>query len=173
MKRSEKEAVIRRLADKAARAKALYLTDFTALTVAEETELRREFRKNGIDYTVVKNTLVRKALEQVSGFDSVYEQLAGPTSIAFGYDDVIAPARILKKFSAKTGKLKLKVAVIEREVFDGSRLDDLASLPSRQDLIAGILGSIQAPVAGIAGAIGALARDLVTVIDAIEKKKAA
>jgi len=172
MNKSEKEAIIADVADKASRASAMYFADFSGITVAEETELRREFRKSGIEYTVVKNTLAQKALERVTGYDRVYDKLAGPTGIAFSYDDAIVPAKILKKFADKTGKMKLKVAVVEKQIFDGTRLDELAKLPSRKELIASILGSLQSPVSGIVGAVNAVMRDLVAVIDAIEKKKA-
>jgi large subunit ribosomal protein L10 len=173
MNRSDKEAIVAEVVDKASRATAMYFADFSGLTVGEATDLRREFRKAGIEYRVVKNTLARKALEQVTGYDSVYDKLVGPTGIAFSYDDAIAPAKIIKKFSEKSGKLKLKVAVLEKQVFDGSQLDQLSKLPGRAELMAGVVGSIHAPISGIVGAIGALARDLVYVIDAIEKKKAA
>lgn len=173
MNRSDKEAIVAEVAERAARATAMYFADFTGLTVEEATELRREFRKAGVEYRVVKNTLAKKALEQVTGYDRVFEKLVGPTGIAFSYGDAVAPAKIIKKFSDKSGKLKLKAAVLEKQVFDGSRLDELSKLPSRAELMAGVLGSIQAPMTGIVGAIGAVMRDLVNVIDAIEKKKAA
>jgi large subunit ribosomal protein L10 len=173
MNRSEKEAIVAEVAERATRASAMYFADFTGLTVEQATELRREFRKAGVEYRVVKNTLAKKALERVTGCDAVYEKLVGPTGIAFSYDDVVAPAKIIKKFSDKSGKLKLKVAILEKQVFDGSRLDELSKLPTRAELMAGVLGSIQAPISGIVGAIGAVIRDLVNVIDAIEKKKAA
>lgn len=173
MNRSEKEAIVAEVAERATRASAMYFADFTGLTVEQATELRREFRKAGVEYRVVKNTLAKKALERVAGYDAVYDKLVGPTGIAFSYDDVVAPAKIIKKFSEKSGKLKLKVAVLEKQVFDGSRLDELSKLPTRAELMAGVLGSIQAPISGIVGAIGAVMRDLVNVIDAIEKKKAA
>jgi large subunit ribosomal protein L10 len=173
MKRSEKEAIISEVAEKASRAVAMYFADFNKLTVAEETVLRSEFRKSGVEYTVVKNTLARKALEQLTGYDRVYDKLVGPTGIAFSYDDPSAPAKIIKKFSEKSGKFQLKAAVIEKQVYDGSKLAELASMPTRKELIAAMLGSIQAPASGIVGAINAVARELVSVIDAIEKKKAA
>jgi len=173
MKRSEKEAIIAEVAEKASRAVAMYFADFSNLTVAEETDLRREFRKSGVEYNVVKNTLARKALEQLSGYDRVFEKLTGPTGIAFSYDDPSAPAKIIKKFSEKSGKFQLKAAVVEKQVYDGSKLGQLASMPTRKELIASILGSLQAPASGIVGAINAVARDLVYVVDAIEKKKAA
>ncbi|HVN48605.1 MAG TPA: 50S ribosomal protein L10 [Bacteroidota bacterium] len=173
MKRSEKEAIVAEVAERASRAVAMYFADFAKLTVAEETELRREFRKNGVEYTVVKNTLARKALETLSGYDRMFDKLVGPTGIAFSYDDPSAPAKIIKKFSEKSGKFQLKVAVVEKQIYDGSKLAQLASMPTRKEIIASILGSLQAPISGVVGAINAVPRDLVSVIDAIEKKKAA
>jgi large subunit ribosomal protein L10 len=173
MKRSEKEAIVAEVAERASRAVAMYFADFAKLTVAEETDLRREFRKNGVEYTVVKNTLARKALEQLSGYDRVFDKLVGPTGIAFSYDDPSAPAKIIKKFSEKSGKFQLKAAIVEKQIYDGSKLEQLASLPTRKEVVASILGSLQSPISGVVGAINAVARDLVSVIDAVEKKKAA
>jgi large subunit ribosomal protein L10 len=173
MNRSEKERIVAEVADRASRATAMYLADFTGVTVEEETELRREFRKAGIEYRVVKNTLAKKALESVTGYDRLYDKLVGPTGIAFSYDDAVVPAKIIKKFKDKSGKFNLKVAVLEKQIFDGSQLDQLSRLPSRNELMAGIVGSLQAPISGVVGAIAAVIRDLVSVIDAIEKKKQA
>jgi large subunit ribosomal protein L10 len=173
MKRSEKEQIIEEVKEKVARAKSMFFADFTGITVEQVTELRREFRKSNVDYRVVKNTLARKALESVGGYDTVLDRLVKPTAIAFGYDDPVAPAKIIKKFREKNDKLTVKICVVEKVVFDGKQLDELAKLPSRKEIIAGILGSIQAPMTGVVGAINAVMRDLVCVIDAIEKKKAA
>ncbi|MFI5252850.1 MAG: 50S ribosomal protein L10 [Bacteroidota bacterium] len=173
MNRSEKEQIIAEVAEQFSRAKGMYFADFTGITVEEVNELRREFRKSKIDYRVVKNTLARKALEQVSGYDAVYDNLTGPTAVAIGYDDPVVPAKIIKKFRDRYQKLNLKVCVIEKQVFPGSQLDEISKLPGRSELIAGIIGSIQAPISGVVGSINAVMRDLVYVIDAIEKKKAA
>jgi large subunit ribosomal protein L10 len=173
MKRSEKEAITAEVAERAARAVAMYFMDFSKLTVAEETELRREFRKLSVEYIVVKNTLARKALEQLNGYDRVFDKLVGPTGIAYSYDDPSAPAKIIKKYSEKTGKLKLKIAVVEKQIYEAAKLEELANMPTRKEVIASVLGSLNAPASGIVGAVGAVARDLVYVIDAIEKKKAA
>jgi large subunit ribosomal protein L10 len=173
MNRSEKEQIISEVKEQVTRAKSMFFADFSGITVEEVNELRREFRKSKIDYRVVKNTLARKALESVTGFDKVYDSFVGPTAIAFGYDDPVLPARIIKKFRDKHQKLNVKVCVLEQQVFEGRRFDELAKLPSRADIVAGILGSIQSPASGIVGSIAAVMRDLVGVIAAIEKKKAA
>ena len=173
MNKAEKDAIIVEVVEKVQKAHALYFADFSGLTVAEETELRREFRKSGVEYRVVKNTLARKAMERVTGYDNVFDKLGGPTGIAFAGEDVGAPAKIIKKFSDKSGKLKLKAAVVEKQVYDGSKLAALASMPTRKELIASILGSLQSPVSGVVNVLNAVARDLVSVIGEIEKKKQA
>jgi len=172
MKRTDKSQVISDVVEKITRTKSMFIADFTGITVEEVNELRREFRKANIDYKVVKNTLARKAMENVTGYDSVVNNIVGPTAIAFSYDDPVVPAKIIKKFREKYQKLNLKVCVIENVVYDGSRLDEIAKLPSRNEMIAGILGSLQAPLSGVIGAVSAVMRDLISVIDAIEKKKA-
>ncbi len=173
MKRSEKEQIVAEVTEVASRASGLYFTDFTGLTVEQVTELRREFRKSGVQYRVAKNTLIRKALENVTGYDKVYGKLEGPTGVAFAFDDAVAPARIIQKFSEKHGKLGLKICVIEKEVYDGRRLNELAKLPTRKDIVAGILGSIQSPLAAVPTVLNAVLRDLASVVDEVGKKKAA
>jgi large subunit ribosomal protein L10 len=173
MNRDEKEKIVAEVADTVRRSHGLFFTDFAGLTVEQVTELRREFYRAGVDYRVVKNTLIQKALEQVTGYDTVYQKLTGPTGIAFAYEDAIVPAKIIQKFKEKHSKLSLKVCVLEQQVYDGSRLTELARLPSRKEMMAAILGSIQAPLAGVPSVIQAVMRDLVSVIGEIEKKKAA
>lgn len=173
MKRSEKEQIVTEVGEIVGRSRGMFFTDFTGLTVEQATELRREFRKSGIDYKVVKNTLIRKALENATGYDRVAEKLVGPTGVAFAFDDPVSPAKIIQKFSEKHGKLTLKVCVLEKEVYDGSKLAELAKLPTRTELMASILGSIEAPLVGVPQVINAVMRDLVSVVSEIEKKKAA
>jgi large subunit ribosomal protein L10 len=173
MKRSEKEQIVADVAEVVRRARGMFFTDFSGLTVEQATELRREFRKSGIEYRVVKNTLIQKALESATGYDKVYDKLVGPTGVAFAFDDPVSPARIIQKFSEKHSKLSLKVCVLERQVYDGGKLGELARLPSRREMMGAIVGSLQAPIAGVPTVINAVLRDLVSVVSEIEKKKAA
>jgi large subunit ribosomal protein L10 len=173
MKRSEKEQIVAEVTEVVSRASGLFFTDFAGLTVEQATELRREFRKSGVQYRVAKNTYIRKALENVTGYDKVFDKLVGPTAVAFAFEDAVAPAKIIRKFSEKHGKLGLKVCVIEKQVYDGARLDELAKLPTRKEMMAGILGTIQSPLAGVPTVLVAVMRNLVSVIDEVGKKKAA
>ncbi len=173
MKRSEKEEIVAEVADVARRASGLFFTDFTGLTVEQITELRREFRKSGVQYRVAKNTLIRKALQSLGGYDRIADRLVGPTGVAFAFDDPVAPAKIIQKFREKFETLSLKVCVIEKEVYDGGRLADIARMPTRKEMMASIAGSIASPLTGVPVVIQAVMRDLVSVIGEIEKKKAA
>jgi len=173
MERSKKEQIVAEVAETVSRARGMFFTDFTGLTVEEATELRREFRKVGVQYEVVKNTFIRKALEQNTGFEAVYDSLAGPTAVAFAFDDPVAPAKVIQKFSDKHKKLSLKLCVVEKQVYEGAKLDELAKMPTRKELMASILGSIQSPLAGVPTVLQAVIRDLVSVIDEVGKKKAA
>ncbi|MBP1647656.1 MAG: ribosomal protein [Bacteroidetes bacterium] len=173
MKRTEKEQIVAEVAETVGRARGLFFTDFSGLTVEQATELRREFRKAGIDYRVVKNTLIQKALESASGYDKVFSSLVGPTGVAFAYDDPVAPAKIIQKFAEKHKKLSLKTCVIEKQVYEGSKLAELAKLPTRAELMAFVVGSIQSPLAAVPTVLNAVLRDLASVVDEIGKKKAA
>lgn len=173
MNKSEKEQLVSEIQEQVSKAQGMFFTDFAGINVEEITKLRAEFRKSGIEYRVVKNTLAKKALQNVTGYDKVYDKLVGPTGIAFAYTDAAAPAKIIQKFKEKNDKFSVKVCVIEKQVYDGSRLKELAALPSRPEIVASILGSINAPVSGIVGVLNAVVRDVVGVLDAIEKKKAA
>ena len=173
MKREEKEQIVAEVSETVRKAHGMFFTDFTGLTVEQATELRREFHKAGVDYRVVKNTLIQTALKQVTGYDGVYDRLAGPTGVAFAFEDPVVPARIIQKFSEKHKRLSLKVCVLEHQVFEGSRLAELAKLPSRKEVMASILGSVQAPLAGVPTVINAVIRDIVSLVDEIGRKKAA
>jgi len=173
MKRTEKEQIVAEVAETVGRARGLFFTDFSGLTVEQATELRREFRRAGIDYRVVKNTLIQKALESASGYDKVFSSLVGPTGVAFAYDDPVAPAKIIQKFAEKHKKLSLKTCVIEKQVYEGSKLAELAKLPTRAELMAFVVGSIQSPLAAVPTVLNAVLRDLASVVDEIGKKKAA
>ncbi|GAB4292786.1 MAG: 50S ribosomal protein L10 [Ignavibacteriaceae bacterium] len=173
MNKTEKVEVISLVKELLRNSSAVYLTDYKGITVEDINNLRNEFRKEGVRYKVFKNTLVKRALDEVGGYDKLAEHLVGMTGFAFASENPVAPAKIIKKYFDANQKLSLKACYIENQYYDAGKLAELASLPSKKELIAGILGSLDSPVAGIAGTINAVFRDLVGVIDEISKKQAA
>ena len=173
MTREEKGQVLAELGDIMKDASSIYVTDYKGLTVAQATELRTAFRKAGAKYKVAKNTLIKRALNErgISG-DQIDTVLDGQTGLAFGFEDPAAPARVLKEFTEKNEQLKFKLAWLDGSIYDGKQLKTLAALPTKKELIANIVGSLQSPISGIVGVLGALQRDLVYLMDGIEKKKA-
>lgn len=156
---------------------ALYLTDFIGMTVEEVNELRNEFYKSNIKYKVVKNTLALRAIKESKNYSGYVEKLEefleGPTSIVFSDEDPVAPAKIIKKFYDKSEKPKLKVAIVENEIYGSDKLNVLASLLSKDELMSGIVFCINSPVSGIVGSINATIRDLASVVEEVAKKNAA
>jgi large subunit ribosomal protein L10 len=172
MTKNKKTEVVAEVAELLDGASGVYSIDFTGLTVANAIRLRREFKKAGVTYKVAKNTLIKRALQEVGGYDHVLDKFVGQTGIAFGYDDPAAPARVLNDFiDPKLEIPKLNFALIEREIMDGSQLKAIAAMPSRKDLLGSIVGALNAPASGIVGAINAVMRDLASVIEEVAKKK--
>jgi len=159
MNRTEKQQIIDSLAENIQRAQSMFFADFSGVTVEEVNTLRRECHKSGVTYVVAKNTLFARALEGTTHYESLKQKLVGPTAVAFGFEDPAIPAKIIKKFTDKTNKISVKVCVFENQVFEGKQFDKIATLPSRPEVIAGVLGSLNSPIAG-----------LVYVLDALEKK---
>jgi len=173
MDKSEKNEMISQIKELFQESTAIYVVDYSKVNVEDINNLRKEFRKEGITYKVFKNTLVQKALIEITGYEKFNDILVGMSGFAFAKDNNTAPAKVIKKYFDTTQKFALKGCYIETQFFDGKQLDALSTLPTKPELIAGIMAGLNSPAAGIVGAIGAVIRDLVSVIDAIEKKKAA
>lgn len=173
MTKDQKAAVIEKTKARLQKANGLYFANFSGMTVAQADDLRSEFYKIGVEYVVVKNTLLKRALQDIGGYDEIFPHLVHQTGVVISYDDPIQPARVLEKFNkANKDKPLLKVCVIDKQIFDGSRLSEIAALPTHNDIIASILGSLNAPAQGIVGAINAVISGIVYAVDAIEKQKA-
>ena len=158
-----KKGVVAEIAEKLQKSASCVVVDYKGLKVEELTELRNKFREAGIDYKVYKNTLVRRAAAEVGNmaqFDDV--NLVGTNAIAFGYEDPVAPAKIVNDFAKTHPKLELKMGFVEGEFYDADNIKKLAEIPSREELIAKLLGSLKAPVS-----------NFVYLVDAIAKKQEA
>jgi large subunit ribosomal protein L10 len=173
MNKNEKAEIIAEAKELIDNASAVYLTDYSKINVADISDIRNQFRKEGVSYKVFKNTLFKRALVESGRFEKLANHLEGMTGFAFASTNPVAPAKIIKKYFDASQKLALKACYIETEYYDGSKLNELASLPTKQEVIAGILGSLNSPASGIVGSISAVIRELVSVVDEVSKKKAA
>ena len=171
--KEHKTAVVAELVESIRSASSLYFVDFTGMTVAQDQKLRAELRTKNVSMRVAKNPLIVRALAEVGGYEFDKKKLAGQTALIFGGSDPIAPAKIIRQFFEKGEKPKLKYAVVEGQVFDGSQLKTVSELPTREDMIAAIAGSVHAPITGIVGSINAVMRDVASLIEEVAKKKAA
>lgn len=172
MNKNEKSEIIAEAKELIEKSTAVYVADYSGVNVADISELRNQFRKEGVTYKVFKNTLFKRALAESGKYSKLADNLEGMLGFAFAFENPVAPAKIIKKYFDANKKFSLKACYIETEYYSGNQLDQLANLPTKADLIAGILSSINAPASGIVGSINAVFRDLVSVIDQISKKAA-
>ena len=168
MKRAEKEQLVAELSTKLSKAQSLYYTDFTGLNVKRMTELRRRLKKAGVEYVVIKNTLALRAVNE-SGL--VGEPLKGPTGLVVGQDPVSA-ARILTDFAKEfEDKPHVKGGLLAGKKIDNAQLKRLASLPSREQMLADLGAGMQSPMAAFVGALNGLLYMFVGALDALKTQR--
>ena len=155
-----KKGVVADIKQKFEKAQTAVLVDYRGLNVAEDTELRNQLRKAGVEYAVLKNTMINLAIQDM-GLDDMKAHLEGPTAVAFGYEDAIAPAKILSDFVKKSKKMTIKCGVCDGAYLDEAGVQALANTPSREVLIAKIMGSMMSSVS-----------KFVYALEAIRKQKA-
>ena len=146
MDRNEKSEIISEIKEILESSSAVYLTDYHGINVEDISALRNQFRNEGVRYKVYKNTLVKRAFEEAGKFDKVADHLTGMTGFAFTTTNPLAPAKIINKYFGDKKKLSLKACYVEGEYFDGSQLKVLATLPTKNELIASIMGSLNSHV---------------------------
>jgi large subunit ribosomal protein L10 len=165
MARPEKEAQVALLTEKLRKAKVAVLTDYRGLTVSQMEDLRGRLRGGEVEYRVVKNTLARRAAVE-SGNDDFHQVLVGPVGIAFGYDDLGVPIKLLNEFVRST-RLKLEIVggLVEGRVLNPDQLKQLADLPPREVLISMLAGTILSPIAQLASAINTPLAQLASALE--------
>lgn len=152
----------------------VYVTDYKGLTVEQVNDLRNRFRDAGVDYKVVKNTLLRLAMDRIGGYDDIYAHLNGPTAVALS-DEPAAPARVIKKFleDVKAELPQLKAAYVDGAIFEGNQIEALASLKSKDELIGDILGLLLSPITNVVGGLQAQGQNIVGALKTIAEKEEA
>jgi LSU ribosomal protein L10P len=152
----KKKQLVEEIADKMKRSVSTIVVDYRGLNVAEVTELRKQLREAGVEFKVYKNSLMRRAAEAV-GLDGLTDWLTGPNAIAFSFEDVVAPAKILNNFAKEHEALEIKAGVIEGNFASLDQIKALAELPSREGLLSMLLSVLQAPMRNFALAVKAVA----------------
>lgn len=167
MTREQKQAFVAEFRERLERSEAIFLTDFTGLDVTEMTVLRSRLRKSGGQYLVVKNRLVKRALAEtelpdISGF------LSGPTGVVFGDHDVVAAVRAVSEFAKENGDRPVfKVGVLETDILDPARIEKVAGMPPREDLLSQVAGVLGGPMAALAGALSGKLQEMAGLVDAL------
>ncbi|NLL31410.1 MAG: 50S ribosomal protein L10 [Clostridiales bacterium] len=153
--RKIKEAKVAEIKEKLQNSKSIVLANYQGLTVEEDTNLRKTLREAGVEYKVYKNNLVILAAKEL-GIKGLEQYLEGPVSIAFGYEDATAPARVLHTFAKDHKKLELKAGLVEGALYNKEEIQQIATIPSKEVLIAKLLGSFKAPLSNLAYLVNAI-----------------
>lgn len=167
-----KQEVVKEVADKFEKAQSVIVIDYRGLTVEEVSKLRTDCRNAGVEYKVIKNNILKRAADSLN-YQDMDDLFKGPTAVAFGFEDAVAPAKILSKFLKDTKKTEIKGGLLEGEVLDANGVERLATLPSKEELIAKMLGSMNAPITNFVGTLAAIPASFVRVLNAIRESKEA
>jgi len=167
-----KKQVVEEIKAKVEKAQSVVLVDYRGLNVEEVTELRKKYSEAGVDYKVYKNTMMRFAFKE-AGFEDFNENLTGPNAVAFGYDDPVAPAKVTNEVAKDHEKLEIKAGIVDGQIIGLERIKALADLPSREVLIAQVLGGLNGPISGFANVLQGTMRNLVYALNAGKEKQEA
>ena len=169
-RKEQKAEQVELLTEKLKKAKVSVLTDYRGLTVSQIQDLRGKLRTGDVEYRVVKNTLARRAAE-AAGAPALQSELEGPVAIAFGYDDLSAPAKLINEWVRQTRlKLDVKGGLVEGRVFSSDQVKQLADLPSRETLIAQLMGTLQSPVGQLVAIMQTPHQQLLGALNAYKNK---
>lgn len=168
--RPEKVAMIAELNKTLKESKGMVLVDFRGIKVAQDTKLRRKMREAGVDYSVIKNNMASIAAKE-AGIEGLDNYLKGPLAMVSSAKDPVAPAKLISEFMKENRVMEIKGGLVEGKVINAEAVKALASLPSREVLLARLLGSMQAPITGLVTVLNGNIRNLVYALDAVRQQK--
>jgi large subunit ribosomal protein L10 len=152
----QKQAIVEEIKEKLTNAKSAIVIDYMGINVAEANAMRKKLREADVEYFVYKNTMFNKAIADTD-FEALSSILSGPSAFAFGYEDAVAPARVLNGIMKEFKKMSFKGGIVEGNFYDSEKVKEIALLPSREELIAKFMGSIQSPVSKMVRTLQAVA----------------
>ena len=167
---SEKQEIVKVLAKKLDGSVAGVLVDYKGTDVATDTEMRRKMREAGVEYTVIKNTMLRFASKEI-GLEELEPFLEGPTALAIHTEDPVAPAKVVFSYVGKGKPMQVKVGFVDGKVISAQEVEALSKLPAKEVLVAQVLGTMMAPISGLANVLNANIRGLAVALQAIVDKK--
>jgi large subunit ribosomal protein L10 len=168
---AEKKATVEEITERLQNSGAVYVTNYSGMSVAQMSDLRSEFYKEDIKYTVYKNTLMKRAMDDVGGYEDLESHLVEQNAFAFVEDELAMPAKILKKFVEDNKKPLFKAALIEGDYYDGDSLEALASMKSKSEVIGDIVGLLLAPVNNVVSGLQAQGETIAGAIKQIADKE--
>ena len=169
---SEKQAIVKALAEKLDGSVSGVLVDYKGTDVATDTEMRRKMREAGVEYAVIKNTMLRFATKEL-GLEGLHPFLEGPTAVALHTEDPVAPARTVFDFVGKDKPMQVKVGFVDGKIISAAEVEALSKLPARDVLVAQVLGTMIAPISGLATVLNANIRGLAVALQAVADQKSA
>jgi len=171
MARPEKVSEVQAIAERIEKAQSMVLADFSGLTVDQMTQFRRDCRARSVECRVVKNRLAQIAADK-TGATELKDLLKGPTAIVFGAESQVDPAKIVVEFAKDNEKMQVKGGWVDGQSLSVAQVEALSKIPSREELLAKMMGSINSPARGLASTVNGVAGGLARVIDAVAKQKA-
>lgn len=167
---ADKKAVVEEAAENLKGANAVYIANYSGMSVSEINELRGKFFEGDINFKVYKNTLMKRAMDEVGGFEDLYPHLVEQNGFAFVEEELAAPAKVLKKFYEEYKRPKFKAAIIDGDFYGEDELETLASMKSKSEVIGDIVGLLLAPVSNVVSALQAPGRNIAGAVETIAEK---
>jgi len=167
---AEKKAVVEEITENLNNSDALYIANYKGLSVAEINNLRSRFRNGDVRFRVYKNTLVKRAMEEIGGFDDLYPHLENQNGFAFVNEELAAPAKILKEFIREHKKPQFVAALVEGDYYREDQLESLASLKSKNEIIGDIIGLLMSPVNNVVNGLQTQGRNIAAAVQTIAEK---
>lgn len=167
---AEKKATVEQITEDLQSSGAVYITKYSGMSVKEVNNMRGEFFKDDIKYKVYKNTLVKRAMDEVGGYEDLYPHLVEQNGFAFVEEELAAPAKVIKKLFEETEKPKFKAAIIDGDYYGEDELEKLASMKSKSEVIGDIVGLLLGPVSNVVGALQAPGRNIAGALETIAEE---
>lgn len=172
MPTAQKAQVIEETRNNLASSQGAVLADYRGLTVQQLSQLRRSLQKGGVTFKVIKNTLIKRAADEV-GIEGIEPYLTGPTAVAFSPDDPVAAAKLMSQAVREFRKIEIKAGIIGKSTIDSKGVKDLADLPSREVLLGKLVGTVNAPIQQLVWVLNAPLSNLANVLDQVRQKREA